>query len=213
MSGEQFLINMATQGVSISKASFSTAWDDNGISYNWSDNTTGNVYYCASSFVVEFSTEYNFWQSGRGTGEIEYYNNETGVWTRICQVSIKGNGTQSFSMAHNRSAETNHDYYDNFESGNFHIWRFHWANYYSNDRWKIKIWGGGPGMMTDTEYNTYIKGRKIISKGQVASNVFLGSNWTTTYYDSEAVAHFNPENVRGTKLFAGYEKYMIPKWN
>jgi hypothetical protein len=202
---------MAIQGTSIAKTNFNTSWTDNGISYNWDASSSGNVYYCGSSFIVKFSTDYNLWQSGRGTGRVAYYNNVTESWIEVCAMSIKGNGTQSFKFNHNRSAETT-NYSDTAESHNHHVWRLHWDNYYSNSRWRITIYGGGPGMMVDTEYDTYCKNRLIISKGQISSNVYRGSNWTSGYDDTGALAYFNPLNLRGTKIFAGYEAYMIPKW-
>ena len=91
---------MGTQDEQILRANFNTSsWAYSGRTFNWSTNTTGYVYICAASFVAVFSTDYNFFQSGRGTATVEFYNRSANAWQIASSaVEIKGNGTTNFTF-------------------------------------------------------------------------------------------------------------------
>ena len=75
------------------------------------------------------------------------------------------------------------------------------------------IFYGGVGLMTDDEYNTYVRGKKICSNGTLIKGADGFVYFCGKLDDlSGAISKFNPENTRGTKITKDYAHHLVPYW-
>ena len=207
---------MATTGNHITRTSFSGSWATNGTEYRWSPGSWwGYIYICAASFVMVASTDYHWLQSGRLTHvSVDCYNRATGAWQNVGPAQeIKGNGTTQYTFFHNRDAEgnkTGFNYRDNAVSRVNHLFRVNICIGYNNTRWRINVYAGGVGLMNDSEYASYARGRLVKGIGRTGSNVHVNANYAQN--DAAALSTFNPDNMRGTVVYAANDHSLMPNW-
>ena len=206
---------MATTGNHITRTSFSGSWATNGSTYSSSSVWWVYVYICAPSFVALASTDYHWLQSGRLTHvSVDVFNRATGAWQNVGPAQeIKGNGTTQYTFFHNRDAEGNksgYNYRDTAVSRVNHLFRWKIGLGYQNSRWRLTVYAGGVGLMNDSEYASYARGRLIKSIGRTGSNVHVNSNYAQN--DAAALSTFNPDNMRGTVVYASNDHSLIPNW-
>ena len=107
--------------------------------------------------------------------------------------------------------------YDDYKSRTAPILRVGLTNQGVNDNTflhvQMTVYYGGAGMLTDNEYNSRIRGKKIVSNGTL-DNTSDGFIYFTKYNtdDAGAIAKFNPENTRGKVITKDMANHLIPKW-
>ncbi len=63
--------------------------------------------------------------------------------------------------------------------------------------------------MTSAAYTAIAGGRLLKSNGRAGSDTF----WLNrTLNDAGAVSRYNPNNNRGSLIYAAHEPYIIPNW-
>jgi len=210
----------------MARANFSSSWtttySDNHSS-NYSDSAYWWYYISAASFVVDVSCSYHWWASAHLIVYIAYYNRSTNTWTDIVWKDyVNGKNSENLKFYHNRDTEAANgtfNYRDDSVSRYCHLFRVGIRKTYGSSQGYITVYCGGPGMMTDSEYNTYLKGRKIQSNGNLA-NDSSGYVWLTGRSTAEsapnatAINMFNPANNRGTVIYDSYASHCLhdPYW-
>lgn len=204
---------MATAGNIITRENFSLAWGASSGYRNWDGN--GYVYVCAPCFIVYVRTEYqSFWQSAHVTVYGWYYRWDTGQWVhRFTRDYVNGENNQRLRFRHNYSESSSftYEYGDDATSRNFHLWRFRFNHHRGNSsNWDYQIWSSGAGLMNAAEYANAAQGRLLKANGHVGSSLY----WLNrTQDDAGAISRYNPNNNRGSLIYAAHEPYIIPDWN
>lgn len=209
---------MATSGNRITKAGFSASWCT-----TYSDSTSSNsytpewYYVSAPSFVFQVKCDYNLWSSAHTIVTGAFYNGSS--WVQVFhQNYVNGKNNQSLKFYHNRDVENANgtfNFRDTADSRKAHLFRFRCEKNSGNSASNVTCWVGGPGLMTDSEYNSYLWGKRIQSNGNLSNGtdgfVYYGGR-TSSSPDSTAIERFRSSNNRGTKILASYEHHLIYDW-
>ena len=213
---------MPVAGDIINKANFTNAWAATYNDSTKSNSTTPEWYYVSAlSFVVQCYVDYNLFATPKQIVTCHCYDYDTGIWTQVFHKNcLSYSNGQKLKFYHNRDAESggaSFVYRDNDASRKCHLFRFRLERNSGNTNTKsgIDVWCGGAGVLTDSEYENYCKGRPIISNGKLGTSngnfVWYGGRESSSP-DSTAISAFNPANNKGSKILAGYEYNCVPKW-
>ena len=192
----------------------------------YEDTTTTNgdpewYYISAPSFVAEVKNSYHLLASAHSIVSIAYYdwtngwNN--GTWVNVFYKDyVNGKNSESAIFYHNKDGSSNSgtfNWRDTDASRNFHLWRLRVKRTYGNSGsdQRVRIWAGGCGQMTDSEYANYAQNRYFISNGSSSEFVWRGGRSAdSASYDAQALSKFNPSNLRGTQITAANGEHLIP---
>lgn len=178
------------------------------------------IYVSAASFVLSMGSvgpDYTLTPHFVVTGW--YYNFGTKAWTMLFDKEVDATDDEALlKFVHNRGGEVDSGTVtirDTVASSKCALFAFRYTEK-SPTKLQYKtasVSYGGVGCMTEAEYNTYVKNRPIISNGQLVSgdNCFVYYSGTSSN-DERAIAIFNPENTRGTKITKNNAHHCVPKW-
>lgn len=193
----------------INYANYRAMRDDSAwtASNTWTDSTSFTVYISAPSFIVRARVSSVLFRSNWVKVTASYYNGSG--WTTVFtdrQAYKSGAGSAEWKFYHNRakegtSAEDAHMH---------HLWKFV-VNMRGKDgsaHGYFDLWCGGIEMMTESEWNSYVKGsgnNKI--KWCKPGWSVLGGTYRS---DAEFIAGERPSAHRGTPISvaSGTYRYM-----
>lgn len=207
---------MATAGQVINRANGDNAWSHSSGDQNWDGD--GYIYVCAPAFLVRVHTRYqSFWRSARVRVWGWFYNRVSNSWVQRFAVAsgdgVRGDDGETLRCYHNYVDATTSTYRfdDTTASRNYHLWKFRFEHHRGDqDNWDYGVFTGGPGRMTSAGYNAIAQGRLMKSNGRAGSDTF----WLNRAQDDAgALSRYNPNNNRGSLIYAAHEPYIIPDWN
>lgn len=173
-------------------------------------NGTGYMYISAPAFAVHMYVTGALWSTAQLLCRFDYYNWSNNTWTTGSELRASANG----------SGKRDDKYYyhlwngsnsDNDSRHNVHYWRVyvHTENTGNNRYVECDFTMGGPGCMSEAQYNTYCKNKLMVSAGKLSGDWI---HWTNQQpNDAQALALFNWSSGTGTLITASLADKIIPK--
>lgn len=166
------------------------------------------MYISACSFEVRLHVVGAFLATAELRLDFWYYNWNTSTWVSAGSVTASARG---------KDATDNRYFYHNWNGSNsssdgtnYHLWKVHVVTINTGGQRHIEadFTPGGPGCMSESQYNSICKNKFIVSAGR------LGGDWlhsTSITDDATALSYFRWSNNTGTLITASNADKCIPK--
>lgn len=173
-------------------------------------NGTGYMYISGAAFNVHLHVAGALLATAELYCRFDYYNWATNSWVTGSGLTASARGVNSSDdkyYYHNWNGNST----DNDSRHNVHFWRVytHTVNTGNQRYVECDYTVGGLGCMSETQYNTICKGKKIVSAGRLGGDWLHWSDQSPD--DSTALNYFRWSDDSGTNFDYTMADKLIPK--
>ena len=168
------------------------------IEQSWSEPNGKTIYISSCSFIVQIKASSVLLRNARIAFNAYYYNGSAWVFAYSESATVQGINSKTFKFFHNRESEGS----TNADQHQHHLWKYVMESSSTGSAsTEFRIWLGGLETMTETEYNSYFKGKPIHG---------IKCECKTGVSDASFVASNHPSVNRGTpiSIASGTYKYI-----